>query len=108
METNYLYNDVEVNYSFLNDKMIIAGPCTFSSYEEVYSIAKELKSLGLKYFRAGAYKGRTNPYSFQGLQDEGIEILLKIKEELDYFQQLKLFQRYIQNVYYLFHLKYYL
>lgn len=83
METNYLYNDVEVNYSFLNDKMIIAGPCTFSSYEEVYSIAKELKELGIKYFRAGAYKGRTNPYSFQGLRDEGIEILLKIKKELD-------------------------
>lgn len=82
METNYLYNNVEVNYDFFNDKMIIAGPCTFSSYEEVYSIAKELKKLGIKYFRAGAYKGRTNPYSFQGLRDEGIEILLRIKKEL--------------------------
>lgn len=82
METNYLYNNVEVNYDFFNDKMIIAGPCTFSSYEEVYSIAKELKKLGIKYFRAGAYKCRTNPYSFQGLRDEGIEILLRIKKEL--------------------------
>ncbi len=84
MDKDYLYNSINVNNDFVNniDKVIIAGPCTFSSYEEVYLIAKELKELGIKYFRAGAYKGRTNPYSFQGLQDEGIEILLKIKEEL--------------------------
>lgn len=84
METDYLYNNINVKNDFVNnkDKVIIAGPCTFSSYEEVYSIAKELKEVGIKYFRAGAYKSRTNPYSFQGLGDDGIEILLKIKKEL--------------------------
>lgn len=82
METNFLYNSIEINNDFIESKNIIAGPCTFSSYEEVYSIAKELKSLGIKYFRAGAYKSRTNPYSYQGLRDEGIEMLLKIKKEL--------------------------
>lgn len=82
METDYLYNSIDVKNDFIDEKIIIAGPCTFSSYEEVYSIAKKLKKIGIKYFRAGAYKGRTNPYSFQGLRDEGIEILLRIKKEL--------------------------
>ena len=84
MDIDYLYNNINVKNDFVNneDKVIIAGPCTFSSYEEVYSIAKSLKDLGIKYFRAGAYKGRTNPYSFQGLRDEGIEILLRVKKEL--------------------------
>jgi 3-deoxy-7-phosphoheptulonate synthase len=65
-----------------NKKVIIAGPCTFGSYEELYDIAKELKKMGIKFLRAGAYKARTDPYSFQGLRDDGIEMLLKIKEEL--------------------------
>lgn len=85
MQTKFLYNNIQTNNEFVNndEKVIIAGPCTFSSYEELYAIAKELKKIGIKYFRAGAYKGRTNPYSFQGLQDEGMEILLKIKKELN-------------------------
>ena len=86
MQNDYLYNNIEFNDEIIGkEKIIIAGPCTFASYEEVYSIAKELKKIGIKYFRAGAYKGRTNPYSFQGLGDEGIEMLLKIKKELDLF-----------------------
>lgn len=63
-------------------KFIIAGPCTFGSYEELYSIAVELKKMGIKYLRAGAFKARTNPDSFQGLGDEGIKMLVKIKKEL--------------------------
>ena len=90
MEREYLYNSdfipekIIVNDEFISreNKIIIAGPCTISSYEETYSIAKELKKQGIKFFRAGTYKSRTNPYSFQGLQDEGIEILIKIKNEL--------------------------
>lgn len=46
-------------------------------------IAKELKRLGIKYFRTGAYKSRTSPYSFQGMQEEGIEMLIRLKKELD-------------------------
>ena len=62
--------------------LIIAGPCTVASYDELYNIAKEIKKLGIDYFRAGIFKARTNPYSFKGMQEEGIEILLKIKKEL--------------------------
>ena len=63
-----------------NQKFIIAGPCSFSSYEEIYEIAVELKKLGVEYLRAGCFKPRTSPYSFQGLADKGIEYLIKVKE----------------------------
>lgn len=63
------------------DKVIIAGPCAVENYENTMKIAKYLKALGIKIMRAGAYKPRTNPYSFQGLKKEGLEILKKVKEE---------------------------
>lgn len=63
-----------------NQQFIIAGPCSFSSYEELFNIAIELKKLGVQYLRAGCFKPRTSPYSFQGLLDEGIKHLIKIKE----------------------------
>ena len=66
----------------LMEKMIIAGPCTFGSYEEIYEIAKMLKERNVGYLRAGTFKMRISPDSFQGLRDEGIKMLLKIKEEL--------------------------
>ena len=91
MMKNYLYNSskipkcIKINDEKISrkDKIIIAGPCTFGSYKEAYNIANEIKKMGINFFRAGAYKGRTNPYSYQGMQDEGIEILLKIKKELN-------------------------
>lgn len=64
------------------EPLIIAGPCTFSSYEEIKEIAIELQKRGISFLRAGAYKLRTSPYSFQGLREEGIELLIKLKEEL--------------------------
>ena len=63
-------------------RIIIAGPCTFGSYEELKKIATMLKDKGIEYLRAGTFKMRTNPDSFQGLRDEGMEMLLKIKKEL--------------------------
>ncbi len=83
--TSFVSNNIEINGDVVGEKekTIIAGPCTFGSYEEAYNIARELKELGIRFFRAGAFKGRTNPYSFQGMRDEGIEILLKIKKELN-------------------------
>ena len=65
-----------------NDKLIIAGPCTFGSYEELLNIAKELKKRNINFLRAGAFKMRTSPYSYQGLRDEGMKIVLRIKKEL--------------------------
>ena len=85
-----LYKDLEKKdilltdtFSFdWKDKLIIAGPCTFSSYEELFEIASSLKERGILFLRAGAYKLRTNPYHFQGLGEEGMEYLLRVKNEL--------------------------
>lgn len=55
--------------------MLIAGPCALESYEQGLKDTQECKRLGIKYFRAGAFKPRTTPNSFQGLREEGIQIL---------------------------------
>ena len=63
--------------------MLIAGPCTLESYEQGLKDAQECKQLGIEYFRAGAFKPRTAPNSFQGLREEGIQILSRIRKEVD-------------------------
>ena len=62
--------------------MLIAGPCTLESYEKALKDAQECKRLEIEYFRAGAFKPRTTPNSFQGLREEGIQILSRIKKEV--------------------------
>ena len=63
---------------FKDKKVVIAGPCSFGTYEELDSITKKLKELNVDILRAGTFKGRTSPYAFQGLRDEGVEILIDI------------------------------
>jgi len=55
--------------------VVISGPCSVESEEQIVSIAKELKKIGASFLRGGAYKPRTSPYSFQGLGLEGLEFL---------------------------------
>jgi 3-deoxy-7-phosphoheptulonate synthase len=62
---------------------IIAGPCSVESREQLFDIAGELKEMGIKFLRAGAYKPRTSPYSFQGLKEKGLEYLADVKKELE-------------------------
>ena len=50
------------------DKIIMAGPCAIESYEQLLETAKFVKSKGANMLRAGAYKPRTSPDSFQGLK----------------------------------------
>jgi 3-deoxy-7-phosphoheptulonate synthase len=59
---------------------IIAGPCAVESYQQTMTIAAFVASLGVKFFRGGAYKPRTSPYSFQGLAEEGLKILADVRE----------------------------
>ena len=61
--------------------MIIAGPCSVQDYKSTLEDALECKKMGIEYFRAGAFKPRTYPTSFQGLGKEGLEILSKVKKE---------------------------
>jgi 3-deoxy-7-phosphoheptulonate synthase len=61
--------------------VIMAGPCAVESEEQALNTARIVKSHGAKVFRGGAFKPRTSPYSFQGLGEEGLRILAKVREE---------------------------
>jgi len=61
--------------------VIIAGPCAIESEEQALTIAGHIKRSGAQIFRGGAFKPRTSPYSFQGLKEEGLRILEKVREE---------------------------
>lgn len=60
---------------------VIAGPCSVESEEQLCEVALSVKASGATLLRGGAFKPRTSPYSFQGLEDEGLR-LLKIAREL--------------------------
>jgi len=60
---------------------IMAGPCTVESYDQVMMTAKAVKAAGATILRGGAFKPSTSPYSFQGLGEEGLEILAAAKKE---------------------------
>ncbi|MBD5560019.1 MAG: 3-deoxy-7-phosphoheptulonate synthase [Clostridia bacterium] len=57
------------------DLAVIAGPCSVESAEQLEGIARSLDASGAQFLRGGAFKPRTSPYSFQGLGEEGIELL---------------------------------
>lgn len=61
----------------------IAGPCSIVSYDDAKAIALGLSKLGIPIMRGGAYKPRTSPYFFQGLEEEGLKILSQIKKEFN-------------------------
>jgi len=58
---------------------LVAGPCAVETEEQCLAIAERLKKSGVRLFRGGAYKPRTSPYSFQGLGEEGLKILSKVR-----------------------------
>jgi 3-deoxy-7-phosphoheptulonate synthase len=60
---------------------IIAGPCAIESREQAFAIAERVSRAGAQFFRGGAYKPRTSPYSFQGLGREGLRIMAEVREE---------------------------
>ncbi len=59
---------------------IMAGPCAVESREQIMKTAAAIKKCGAKFLRGGAYKPRTSPYSFQGLEEEGLKLLKEAKE----------------------------
>ena len=60
---------------------IIAGPCSVESEEQIVEIARRVKKAGANFLRGGAYKPRSSPYSFQGLEMQGLRMLKTAKEE---------------------------
>ena len=74
---------VDVNGSKVGGKFlgIMAGPCSVESEEQIVEVAKAVKASGANFLRGGAFKPRTSPYSFQGLELEGLELLKIAKQE---------------------------
>ncbi|WP_055070306.1 3-deoxy-7-phosphoheptulonate synthase [Clostridium massiliamazoniense] len=60
---------------------LIAGPCSVETEAQITSIAREVKEVGAGFLRGGAFKPRTSPYSFQGLEAEGLELLKIARKE---------------------------
>jgi 3-deoxy-7-phosphoheptulonate synthase len=58
---------------------LVAGPCAVETEEQCLAIAERIKKSGARLFRGGAYKPRTSPYSFQGLGEDGLKILSKVR-----------------------------
>lgn len=74
-----MINDVEV----FSKKMcrVMAGPCAVESRDQILYTAEKLANLGIKIFRAGSFKPRTNPYAFQGSREEGLKWLEEVKKQ---------------------------
>ena len=60
---------------------IIAGPCSVETEEQIVTVAKAVKAAGATMLRGGAFKPRTSPYTFQGLQGDGLRLLKLAKQE---------------------------
>jgi 3-deoxy-7-phosphoheptulonate synthase len=62
------------------DLAIMAGPCGIESREQAFAIAERVVRAGAQFFRGGAFKPRTSPYSFQGMGEDGLKIMAEIRE----------------------------
>jgi len=66
-----------------DEVIVIAGPCSIESEEQLLKVAEKVKEAGAKILRGGAFKPRTSPYSFQGLGEEGLKILKEVSLRLN-------------------------
>lgn len=82
---------------------MIAGPCTVESYEQMDKTAAALKKAGCRVLRGGAFKPRTSPYAFQGMGEEGLQIIREVADkhkmavtsEVMEISQIPLFEKYV-------------
>lgn len=65
------------------DFLLIAGPCSVESEEQMLATARAVKAAGANMLRGGAFKPRSSPYSFQGLGLKGLKILREVKKEVN-------------------------
>jgi 3-deoxy-7-phosphoheptulonate synthase len=61
--------------------VVMAGPCAVESREQILTTARLVKEAGATVLRGGAFKPRTSPYSFQGLEEEGLKLLAEARQE---------------------------
>ena len=77
MDTIVQTGSIKIGEGFFH---VIAGPCSIEREEQLCTIAQEVKKSGATLLRGGAFKPRTSPYSFQGLETDGLKLLLKAKK----------------------------
>jgi 3-deoxy-7-phosphoheptulonate synthase len=63
------------------DLAMIAGPCALEDRKQVFATAETVAASGARFFRGGAFKPRTSPYAFQGLGEEGLKMLVEVREQ---------------------------
>jgi 3-deoxy-7-phosphoheptulonate synthase len=63
-----------------NHFVVMAGPCSVESKEQILTSARQVKAAGAQVLRGGAYKPRSSPYSFQGLEEEGLKLLAEARD----------------------------
>ncbi len=69
------------NLAIGGDRLIVmAGPCSVESEQQIIESAEAVKKAGAQMLRGGAYKPRTSPYSFQGMEEEGLKLLAKARD----------------------------
>jgi len=61
-----------------NEVIVMAGPCSVESREQIFAAAAQVKAAGAKFLRGGAFKPRSSPYSFQGMGHEGLKLLREV------------------------------
>jgi 3-deoxy-7-phosphoheptulonate synthase len=66
-----------------NDVIVIGGPCTVESREQMEQVADRLSRVSVQALRGGVYKPRTSPYSFQGMGVDGLRILSEVRQRYD-------------------------
>ncbi len=76
-DTQFAIGDITVGG---NELVVIAGPCSVESREQLLETAHAVKAAGATMLRGGAYKPRTSPYSFQGLGEQGLKLLAEARE----------------------------
>ena len=64
-----------------NHFVVMAGPCSVETRDQIILSAQQVKAAGAKVLRGGAFKPRTSPYSFQGLEEEGLKLLAEAREK---------------------------
>lgn len=86
-KANRMFHPLNSVYDVLGEKIggekiaLIAGPCSVESEEQITNIASSVKMCGAGFLRGGAFKPRTSPYSFQGLELQGLELLKLAKKK---------------------------
>jgi 3-deoxy-7-phosphoheptulonate synthase len=68
-----------------NNFVVMAGPCSVESPDQILTCADQVKKAGARVLRGGAFKPRTSPYSFQGLEEEGLKLLAEARNRTGLF-----------------------